>query len=117
MRRTFSKENTAWTRVRLEEVVPIVGFLLAGIVASLAVLLLEKVIKKRTFMQKQQNVFCCISAVRYVDVGHPDHRNSSQRNVSREVERYSRVRALKHQGPREVVWAIPSNNNSQRSKN
>ncbi|KDR22908.1 hypothetical protein L798_14764 [Zootermopsis nevadensis] len=103
MRRTFSKENAAWTRVRLEEVAPIIGFLLAGIVASSVVLLLEKVITTNMFLQ-QQNVFCCIAAVRYVDGGHSFHPKNSQINFLRPVGHNIRVRrAPQHQRLREVV--------------
>jgi hypothetical protein len=103
MRRTYSKKNTTWTRVRLEEVAPIIGFLLAGIVASAVVLLLERVITTRIFIQQQQNVFCCFAAVRYVDGGHPVHPTYSQRNVLRPVECNSRARYLEHKDRREVI--------------
>jgi hypothetical protein len=43
MTQMFSKHKRTWTRIRIEEVAPVMGFLLAGIVVSLAVLLLERI--------------------------------------------------------------------------
>jgi hypothetical protein len=96
MRRTFSKEKRIWTNVRLEEVTPIIGFLLAGIVVSVVELLLERVIASRTLMKQQRNVFCCIAAIRYIDGDHPAHLGSSEINVSQQVEDNRMLGDLEH---------------------
>jgi hypothetical protein len=80
MTKTFSKEKKTWTRVRMEEVVPVTGFLLAGIVVSLVVLLLERTVTTRTLLQSQRS-FCCIAAVRYADGSDPDNPQLSQENA------------------------------------
>jgi hypothetical protein len=106
MRRTFSKNKATWTRVRMEEVAPIIGFLLAGIVASVTVLVLETVYTTHIFMQQQQqNVFCCIAAVHYVDAGHPVHPSyeHSERNALRPAESNHTLRFLEHRDPTQVV--------------
>lgn len=86
MTEIFSKDRRKWTRVRMEEIAPVTGFLLAGIVISVAVLLLERTITTRTLMKSQRNGFWCIAAVRYIDGGHPDHPHFPQRNVLRQME-------------------------------
>jgi len=70
----------------MEEVAPVTGFLLAGILVSVAVLLLERAVRTHTLMQSQPNDSCCIAAVRYVEGGHPDHPHFSQRNVLGQLE-------------------------------
>ena len=70
----------------MEEVAPVTGFLLAGILVSAAVLLLERTIRTRTLMQSRRNDFCCIAAVRYIEGGHPDHPHFPQRNVFGQME-------------------------------
>jgi len=70
----------------MEEVAPVTGFLLTGILVSVAVLLLERIIRNRTLMQSQPNDFCCIAAVRYIKGGHPDHPHFHQRNVLGQME-------------------------------
>lgn len=97
-RRTFSSEKTLWTRVRIEEVAPIVGFLLAGIVASVVVLLMERATATRVLLQHYRNVFCCIAAVRYVDGDQPADPDSSQRNALGQVEEDPGLRDLECQG-------------------
>ena len=70
----------------MEELVPVAGFLLAGILVSVAVLLLERTIRTRTLMQSQRDDFCCITAVRYIEGGHPDHPHFPQRNILGQME-------------------------------
>lgn len=70
----------------MEEVAPVTGFLLAGILVSVAVLLLERNFRTRTLMQSQRNNFCCIAAVRYIEGGRPHHTHFPQRNVLGQME-------------------------------
>jgi hypothetical protein len=70
----------------MEEVAPVIGFLLAGILVSVVVLLLERIIKTRTLMQSKRNDFCCTTAVCYIEGGHPDHPHFPQRNILGQME-------------------------------
>jgi hypothetical protein len=70
----------------MEEVAPVTGFLLAGILVSVAVLLLERTIRTLTLMQSQRNDFCCTTAVHYIEGGHPDHQHFPQRNILGQME-------------------------------
>jgi hypothetical protein len=92
MRRTYSKEKRKWTNVRLEDVTPIISFLLVGIMVSLVQLLLERVTASRISIQHRRNGF----AVRQIDADHPAHLCSSQSIVSREVENNCDLRDFEH---------------------
>jgi hypothetical protein len=96
MRRTYSKEKRKWTNVRLEDVTPIISFLLVGIMASVVELLLEVVIASRASMQQQRHGFCDVTAVRQLDVDNPAHLGSGQSDVSLQVGDNCDLWALEH---------------------
>ncbi|KAJ9590824.1 hypothetical protein L9F63_016155, partial [Diploptera punctata] len=59
--RAFSKEKSVWSRVGVKEVAPIMCLLLAGITASVMVLLLEKITLKLLInLQIGSGTFFCI---------------------------------------------------------
>ena len=80
----------------MEEVAPVTGFLLDGILVSAAVLLLERIIRTRTLMQSQRNDFSYIAAVRYIEGGHPDHQHFPQRNVLGQLKGKRQFKHLNH---------------------
>ncbi|PSN34359.1 Ionotropic receptor 140 [Blattella germanica] len=93
--RMFPKEKKTWTRVGLEEIAPVIGFLMAGIVAAAVVLLLEKITPAHLLqLQQRDGVFCCLADVKHIGFIHETFNNHQPHRNQPGYQEFSQIGVL-----------------------